>query len=97
MLATTALAGSVTNAPVFTGISILSSNNYSQVKLDIKLDAGDNRSYKVESCSNLTEKVWSPSLSNTNIVNTSPSGRVQNVYVFEPLIAEKMSYRMREN
>jgi hypothetical protein len=97
LMTTTAPAQSVTNAPAFTAIKLLSSDNYSQVRLDIKLDAGDKKSYTIESCSNLTENAWSPSLSNTNVVNTSPSGRVQNIYVLEPLIADKMNYRLKSN
>ena len=99
LLASTAFGqGSVTNAPVFTGISIISSNNYSQVKLDVKLDAGDNRSYKVQSTTNIADSAsWTDSSSNTNLVNTSPTLRAQNVYLFEPYIESKMNYRIKEN
>lgn len=90
-------AASAPQPPVFTGISILSSDNYSRVKLDVKLDAGDTRSYKVQSTTNLADSAsWTDSLSNTNLVNTFPA-RVQNVYVFEPYLTTNRVYRVREN
>ena len=89
------ILGLSVQAPTFSSIGFISSNNVNQVELKGNLYEGDFSSYRVQLCSNLVENVWQDSTLNTNVLSRTGKGR--EFIVAEQRIAPAMNYRLRQN